>query len=178
MVLQTERLILRHFHLDDLDLLIEINNHPDCIRFHRWDSMSEAECRANLERWIAQYGETLPGCGVFCLENREGEKIGMTFLLPYTCDTHSSNSRQVELGFRLRRCHWGKGYASEISRALLRYSEQQLHASAVVGEVLHANTRSCHVFEKLHFQRQPHPDGDDAWLYTYPLSPITDIPKQ
>ena len=54
MILQTERLILRHFIQDDLDLVIDINNHPECIRFNRWDSMSAEDCKKSLDKWISQ----------------------------------------------------------------------------------------------------------------------------
>ena len=82
MILKTERLLLRHFTMDDLDLIVDINNHPECIRFNRWDSMSVEDCQASLKRWIAQYADFPAGSGVFCVENSAHEKVGMAFLIP------------------------------------------------------------------------------------------------
>ncbi len=161
MILQTERLRLRHFTVDDLDLIVDINNHPECIRFNRWDSMSVEECGKVLENWMAKY-PSLPGCGVLCLETLEGEKIGMTFLMP------QETVSEYEIGFRFRRCHWGKGYATEISRNLLDYAKNQLHAKAVIGLVNVENFRSQRVFEKLNFQRVPW-DSEDGICYKIEL---------
>lgn len=162
MILQTQRLHLRRFTTNDLDLIVEINNHPECIRFNRWDSMSVEDCQACLNRWIAQYDSTLPGCGVFCVEDKEHEKIGMAFLLPYGDDSY-------EIGFRLRRCQWEKGYATEISRGLMAYAKEQLHAVSIVGEVFRDNIRSRRVFEKLNFSCSPHTEGADGLIYHYQL---------
>ena len=159
MILQTERLRLRHFTMDDLDLIIDINNHPECIRFNRWDSMSVEDCRKTLENWIAKY-PSLEGCGVLCLETLDGEKVGMTFLMPQEKDG------EYEIGFRFRRCHWGKGYATEISRNLLDYAKNQLHATSVIGLVNVENFRSQRVFEKLNFQRVPW-DSEDGIRYQF-----------
>lgn len=162
MILKTERLLLRHFTMDDLDLIVDINNHPECIRFNRWDSMSVEDCRASLERWITQYADFPAGSGVFCVENFAQEKVGMAFLIPY-------DDVEFELGFRLRRCHWEKGYATEMSRALIQHAKEQLHAAAVIGIVHKDNQRSCRVFEKLNFSCQPHPQGGDGLLYRFEL---------
>lgn len=162
MILQTQRLHLRHFTPDDLDLIVEINNHPECIRFNRWDSMSVEDCLACLDHWIAQYDSIIPGCGVFCVENHEHEKIGMAFLLPCGDDS-------CEIGFRLRRCHWEKGYATEISLGLMAYAKEQLHIGAIIAVVHRDNNRSRRVFEKLNFSCSPHPEGEDGLIYRYQL---------
>ena len=162
MVLQTERLTLRHFTADDLDLVVDINNHPECIRFNRWDSMSVEDCRSSLDKWISQYDSFPTGSGVFCVENAEKEKIGMAFLVPCGDGT-------FELGFRLRRCHWEKGYATELSKGLIHHAKEQLHASAVIGLVHKDNHRSRRIFEKLNFSCHPHPEDGDGLLYSFNL---------
>lgn len=161
MILQSERLRLRHFTEDDLDLIVEINNHPECIRFNRWDSMSVEDCKDSLDKWIAMYATTIPGCGVFCVENLSEEKIGMAFLTPLPVNG------EFEIGFRLRRCHWEKGYATEISRAFLQYAKAKLHATVLIGIVHNDNSRSRKVFEKLNFSCTPHPDGGDGLIYRF-----------
>ena len=163
MILQSKRLRLRHFTADDLDLITDINNHPECIRFNRWDSMSVEECKNNLGKWISAYEIHPAGCGVFCVENLDDEKIGMAFLTPLPSEG------EFEIGFRLRRCHWKKGYATEISRAFLQYAKDTLHASALIGIVHKENLRSRKVFEKLNFSCTPHPDGGDGLIYRFEL---------
>lgn len=163
MILQTERLLLRHFTAEDLDLIVDINNHPECIRFNRWDSMSVEDCKASLDKWISMYSSITAGCGVFCVENLDSEPIGMAFVTPLEEDG------LFEIGFRLRRCHWEKGYATEISRAFLQYAKHTLQASAVIGIVHKDNSRSRRVFEKLNFSCSSHPMGGDGLIYRFEL---------
>ncbi len=160
MILQTERLCLRHFTASDLDLVVDINNHPDCIRFNRWDSMTVEDCKISLNKWISQYDSFPAGSGVFCVESSVQETIGMAFLIP-------RGDNEYEIGFRLRRCHWEKGYATELSRALILHAKIKLHATAVIGLVHKDNHRSRRIFEKLEFSC--HPQGGDGLLYRYEL---------
>jgi len=53
-LMNTSRLIIRKFSEDDIDIIYEINNHPECIRFNGWDSMSKDECRIVLHNWMSK----------------------------------------------------------------------------------------------------------------------------
>ena len=39
MILETDRLIIRKFTHEDIELIYDINNNPECIKFNGWDSM-------------------------------------------------------------------------------------------------------------------------------------------
>ena len=69
----------------------------------------------------------------------------------------------VELGYRLRRSAWGKGYATEGSRALIQMGFAELGARRVFATTIVVNVASRRVMEKagLRFVRtfhQPWPD--------------------
>ena len=92
--MNTSRLIIRKFSENDIDIIYEINNHPECIRFNGWESMSEEECRDVLKRWIGTY-EVSSKEGVFCVVERDtGNKVGMTFIVDH------NKSKTYEIGFR------------------------------------------------------------------------------
>jgi RimJ/RimL family protein N-acetyltransferase len=55
----------------------------------------------------------------------------------------------VELGYTLARSAWGRGYATELGRALIEYAFTTLGAPRVVAQVEPANLASRHVLEKL-----------------------------
>ena len=55
----------------------------------------------------------------------------------------------VELGYTLARSAWGKGYATELGRALVQYAFETLGVARVVAQVEPANTASRHVLAKL-----------------------------
>lgn len=172
MVIITERLKIREFTTNDIDLIFDINNDNECIRFNGWDSMSEEKCMENLKEWINNYGEC-PGTGAFCVENRvSNEKIGMAFIVK------TKSSDEYELGFRLRRNQWGKGYAKEITRAFIKYARDVLYAKVVIGEVYKANDRSRNVFQKLGFKELPYPGSEGGLIYRYDIYGINQIYKK
>ncbi|MFC8846533.1 MULTISPECIES: GNAT family N-acetyltransferase [unclassified Micromonospora] len=70
---------------------------------------------------------------------------------------------QAELGYRLRRAAWGRGLATEGSRALVRYAFTTLGLARVWAETMAVNTASRRVMEKsgLRHVRTVHLDWDD-----------------
>ncbi|EQB86289.1 hypothetical protein M918_15230 [Clostridium sp. BL8] len=69
MILETERLIVREFTDEDIDLIYDINNDPECIKFNGWDSMSYERCQEEIRKWIEKYSFS-PGTGAFCVESK------------------------------------------------------------------------------------------------------------
>lgn len=160
-MIETERLRIRKFTEEDIDLVFDINNDPECIKFNGWDSMSLEKCRAELDKWIQRYKQS-DVTGVYCVECRESkQKVGMAFIVDY------KKPNQLEIGFRLRRMHWNQGYAKEIARGFIRYSQYNLNAHVLFAEVYRANSRSRNVFEKLGFETLEHPEGEEGLLYRY-----------
>lgn len=169
MILETERLIIRRFNYEDIDLIYDINNDPECIRFNSWNSMSYEDCQRDIKKWIGQYS-SFRGTGAFCVENKnEKIKIGMAFIVK------TSKNGEFEIGFRLRKIHWYKGYAKEITRGFIDYAENKLNANTVIAEVHVDNLKSRNVFEKLGFLKCKHPDGEDGPIYRYDLNTSTNV---
>lgn len=163
MILETERLIVREFTDEDIDLIYDINNDPECIKFNGWDSMSYERCQEEIRKWIDKYSLN-PGTGAFCVESKiEKTKIGMAFIVS------TDKAGEYEIGFRLRRIHWDKGYAKEITKGFIEYSKNNLNASNLIAEVYKSNIRSRNVFEKLEFSKFQHPHGKDGLLYKHNL---------
>ncbi len=64
-------------------------------------------------------------------------------------NTHRrDNPERVDLGYRLRRSAWGKGHATEGSRALIRKGFAELGVRRVVAETMAVNAASRRVMEK------------------------------
>lgn len=77
---------------------------------------------------------------------------------------------EFEIGFRLRKIHWNKGYAKEITRGFINYLSNKLNADTVIAEVYADNLKSRNVFEKLGFLKFRHPSGEDGLVYRYDLN--------
>ena len=163
MILETDRLIIRKFTHEDIDLIYDINNNPECIKFNGWDSMSYEDCKSDIKKWINQYSK-FPGTGAFCVEDKEEKvKIGMAFIVPI--DKYG----EFEVGFRLRRTYWNRGYAKEITCGFINYSKQKLNANTIIAEVYIDNLRSRNVFEKLGFLKFKYPNSEDGLIYKYDM---------
>lgn len=90
-----------------------------------------------------------------------------------TCCFPPLGEQVWELGWFFRRDTWGKGFATEASRALLCHAFQTLSAREVVAETIDTG-RAARVLEKLWFRRegaQPveSPAGGRTLLYQYAL---------
>jgi RimJ/RimL family protein N-acetyltransferase len=71
----------------------------------------------------------------------------------------------VEIGWRLAREHWGRGYATEAARAALEFGFRDLALKEIVSFTVPANLRSRAVMERIGMTRSPDDD------YEHPLLP-------
>ncbi|GIJ44917.1 hypothetical protein Val02_18030 [Virgisporangium aliadipatigenens] len=145
-LLTTERLVLRRFTADDVDLLVELDADPEVLR-HVPDGRAtpRAEVEAELlPRYLAYY-EVYRGFGFFAAQERaSGEFLGWFHLRP----PEGADFVDAELGYRLRRSAWGKGFATEGARALVELAFVELGARRVHAGTMTANTASRRVLEK------------------------------
>ena len=144
-VLETERLVLRRFTDDDVDLLVEPDSDPSVMRFitgGRATPRSEVEEEV-LPAFLRHYARW-PGWGFFATGERvSGTFLGWFHLRPGDGDPDD----EIELGYRLRNDAWGKGYATEGARALIDYAFGR-GARRVYATTMVANVASRRVMEK------------------------------
>jgi RimJ/RimL family protein N-acetyltransferase len=158
--LETERLVLRRFSGDDVDNLVELDSDPDVMRFingGRPTPRHEIENEV-LPAFLGYY-ERFAGYGFWAaVEKSTGRFVGWFHLRPA-----EGAAGEVELGYRLCRSAWGKGYATEGSRALIQKAFAELGVQRVFASTMVVNIASRRVMEKagLRFVRtfhQPWPD--------------------
>jgi ribosomal-protein-alanine N-acetyltransferase len=154
--LRSGRLVLRRFTLDDLPLLVELNADPQVMRW-LGGVMSAEQTEAMLRTRILDYYPANPGLGVWATLLREsGECIGFHLL------NHLQGETQIQVGYRLFPRHWGQGYATEMSVALLDYGYRQLGLEKIAAITALENHASQHVLLKAGLPRLadrafPHP---------------------
>jgi RimJ/RimL family protein N-acetyltransferase len=160
--LETERLVLRRFTDDDVDNLVELDSDPAVMRFINGGCPTP---RAEIENEVLPaflgYYERNAGYGFWAAaEERSTERfVGWFHLRP----ADSATPDDVELGYRLHRSAWGKGYATEGSRALIDKGFAEFGVRRVFASTMVVNVASRRVMEKagLRFVRvfhQPWPD--------------------
>ncbi|MEU5529918.1 GNAT family N-acetyltransferase [Micromonospora chersina] len=137
-LLETARLRLRRLTMDDVDDLVELDRDPEVMRFLTNGRPTPADTvrGEQLPRLLARY-DRHPGLGRWAaLDRRTGEFLGWLALDP------SDDGSEGELGYRLRRAAWGRGLATEGSRALVRHAFDVVGVRRVWAETMAVNDRS------------------------------------
>jgi RimJ/RimL family protein N-acetyltransferase len=160
--LETERLVLRPFTEADVALLVTLDSDPDVMRFingGRPTSRDEIEARTLPRLLYIHPCTSAPGFWA-AEEKATGTFLGWFELRPL--DDHSP--AMVELGYRLDKAAWGRGYATEGSRALIRKGFTDLGVERVIANTMTVNVGSRRVMEKagLTFLRTFTGDWPDA----------------
>lgn len=144
--LETERLLLRQFTPDDADLLVKLDGDPRVMWFITGGApTSRAEIEDDVLPAFVDYYQRLPGYGFWAaLEKSSGKFLGWFHFRPAPGDPQD----QPELGYRLRHAAWGKGYATEGSRALIAKGYTEFGVQRVVASTMAVNAASRRVMEK------------------------------
>ena len=145
-LLETERLVLRRFTEADVDALCELDGDPEVMRFITGGRPTPREVIRDepLPRFLRAY-ERFEGFGVWAaVERATGEFLGWFEFFP----PEGRGPEEAELGYRLVRSAWGRGYATEGSRALIRKGFTELGVRRVVAETMAVNAASRRVMEK------------------------------
>ena len=141
-IIETERLLLRKFTVEDAPLIYELNLDPDVIRY-TYDPVKDIEHAThvleqvilpqyalyNHGRWAVHLKpqlEFIGWCGLKCIPQRD----------------------EIDLGYRFKKQYWGKGYATEAAYACIQYGFKKLDLKRIFGRAIPENTASLHVLEK------------------------------
>lgn len=145
--LETDRLLLRRFTEADVDNLVELDSDPDVMRFLTGGKPTPRDTiRDDFLPAYLRYYERFEGYGFWAaIEKSSGEFLGWFHFRP----PRGGSPDEVELGYRLRKSAWGKGYGTEGSRALIRKGFAELGVRRVVASTYEDNLASRRVMEKV-----------------------------
>jgi RimJ/RimL family protein N-acetyltransferase len=178
--LVTERLCLRRFREDDLELLDRLHSDPEVMRYVG-GVKTRAQTEAGLKTRILDYYEQHPGFGIWAtLERATGACVGLHLL------NHIQGESYIQVGYILFSQYWGRGYATEMTAAILRYGFSELELPMIHAITDLPNVASQKVLQKAGLERKgerffPHPayaasgplawfEGERArWLAAHPL---------
>lgn len=161
-ILTTERLILRHFHLMDENAMMNIFGDAEVMRFG--DGPQTREWVASwLQTCLQRYFDTW-GFGPYAVvRQRDASVIGYCGLFYFP---EVNGQPEVEVGYRLARSAWGQGFATEAVRAVRDYAFHTLSLHRLIAIIDPSNTASIRVAEKvgMHYEQDvmlagySHPD--------------------
>ncbi|MBA2390722.1 MAG: GNAT family N-acetyltransferase [Geodermatophilaceae bacterium] len=173
---ETERLQLREFTADDVDNLVDLDSDPDVMLFITGGlPTSREEIENEVLPAFLSYYDRFAGYGFWAvIEKSSGDFLGWIHFRP--AGGHPQD--EPELGYRLRKSSWGKGYAVEGSRALIARGFTDFGVRRVLAETMVVHTASRRVMEKAGLtvsrtfrQDWPHPiPGDEHGDVEYALT--------
>ena len=134
-------------------MLFDLDSDPEVMRFiskGQPTAMSRIE-NVIIPKFLNYYTQSPPRGFWAAHEQVGGEFIGWFHLRP---DIYAPE--EMELGYRLKRSAWGRGYATELSRALIEKAFREWHYEKVSARTHKVNLASRRVMEKagLQFERE------------------------
>ncbi|WP_199850581.1 GNAT family N-acetyltransferase [Streptomyces sp. CMB-StM0423] len=158
-VLETERLVLRRFTEAEVDILVELDSDPEVMRFLTGEPTARAQIEDEVLPKILRDYRLGPAGRWAAIERSSGEFVGWLSLQP----PRDGSVEHVELGYRFKASVWGRGYATEGARALIRMGFTELGVQRVWAQTMAVNTASRRVMERvgLKYVRTFHLDFDD-----------------
>ena len=141
-IIESERLYLKEFTANDVDKLFKLNCDPNVMKYIR-EPITDIKVIKNSINHIINYYSKYTGFGVWAgYLKSNNEFIGFFEL------AHMDNTDEIEVGYRLHKKYWGKGYATEMTNVLIDYGFNQMGLQEIVGITLLGNTASENVLKK------------------------------
>jgi [ribosomal protein S5]-alanine N-acetyltransferase len=150
LILQTERLDLREFDLEDFDAVHAYASDPLVTRFTSWGPNTPEETHEFFARTFKDNQEVPRRNFVFGIVERESGRLFGSAGIGWSDDT----GRQFALGYCLHRDWWGRGFGSEAATALVEFGFEQLEAHRLWAHVFVGNTASARILEGLGFRQE------------------------
>jgi len=166
--LRTSRLLLRTWSDDDLPFFAAMNADPEVME-HFPRVLNHAESDFLAARIRSNFATR--GFGLWAVELCEvAPFIGFVGLSVPHFDAHFTPC--VEIGWRLARACWGRGYATEAALAVLEFGFCRLELEEIVSFTAASNLRSRKVMERIGMTRSPQDDFEHPLLAPgHPLRP-------
>ncbi len=147
MRLETERLVLRDFVIEDWPTVLAYQRDPRYNRYYpdRWVDRSDDEVRAFVQRLID------------CQHESPRRTFQLAITLPETgavignCGVRRKPGTEwdAEIGYELNPEHWGRGYATEVARTMVAFGFDELGLHRVSARCIADNLASANVLRKV-----------------------------
>lgn len=141
-MLETKRLIIRQYTLDDLEELIEMRSDPDVYRYLGGpERQNPEEITKRMRFYIDCYAKL--GFGMSAMIWKEnGETIGGCGLQPL------EDTGEIEVGYSLKKIYWRMGIGYECASAWLKYGFETAGLERIVAVADKDNVGSWRIMEK------------------------------
>lgn len=144
-IIETPRLVLREFSMDDAPSLFELNSDHEVLKYTGDKPFATIN---DAIQFVLNYDQYIKyGIGRWAVVLKEDNSFigwcGLKFV---------EELNEINLGYRILKKHWNKGYVTEAARASLEYGFKTLNLKCIVGRAMKENKASIRVFEKIGMQ--------------------------
>jgi RimJ/RimL family protein N-acetyltransferase len=158
MIIDTPRTRLRCWQESDRDAFAALHAYPE-VMFDAGGPLDRLQSDPKLDRYAAAFDQ----CGFtrWAVESREGDFLGYAGVMP-SRPTHPLGPH-ADIGWRLVRSAWGRGYAAEAAAAALHDAFTRCRLTEVLAYTASDNLRSQAVMERLRLRRDPSRDFSEPY---------------
>lgn len=142
--IETERLILRDWQIEDLDDLYEYAKNPNVGPMSGWEPHSSKEMSLNILKHYIEKDER------WAIELKDNRKVIGSIKL--CADENRGKYKAKYISFVLSFDYWGKGYATEAVKRVVAYVFEEMDIDLLSAFHFPHNNRSKRVIEKCGFQ--------------------------
>ena len=152
MQLETRRLILREYTLDDWPAVDAYTSNPQVVQYMSFGPTTPEQTREHLQWAITAAAEQPRSLYELAVVLRAEQRLIGTA----TLQVDSRERRQANFSYLFHPDYWGQGYATEAIRRLIHFGFTELHLHRVADDVDARNLASVRVMEKLSMRREGH----------------------
>lgn len=165
-ILETQRLLLRHFVIGDLADLSAFYSDPAVVKYIPDAPRTYEETKEELE-WFMNGHPKFPKLGLWAtLYKQTGQFIGRCGLLPWTIDGQG----EVEIAFAFSRPYWGQGLGTEAAQGIAHYGFDQLHLPRLICLIDHDNVGSIGVATKIGMRFEKEAEDEFGAFLVYAMN--------
>lgn len=154
-ILETERLLLRHPVMEDLNELHKLYSDPEIRRYFPDGVLTLEQTREELEWYLNGHPE-YPSLGLWATIHKEtGAFIGRCGLLPWEID----GQLEIEIAYLLDKSFWHQGFATEAAQGILQYGFENLNLERLICLIDPENAASQRVAKRIGMTLERKVDG-------------------
>lgn len=161
----TERLKVREVRPTDIDAYHDMQSDIEVMKYANGKALTLEENKADLKKLQSHYDKPEDNFWVWCAADRNSDELFGTVALILDDD------QQWEIGYRLRRKHWGQGYATEAMEGLIEFVHgiDEIKSLKAVCDL--RNPASQHVLNKIGFVNlgKRYNEDEDCEEYFYSM---------